>query len=455
MRPARLELATFGFVVHCILFYSYFLYLTYLLFTISYNTITLSKGYYFLLDEWFSCDTFVTPEGGGMAINIFCRACKSTYKLTSKKCPTCGSSDRKDKAYRVRLRQDGKQKSRVFPTLELARDAETKWKNEILRGEEAITRKKPVITLDEFWTGHYLSWAKENKKSWKSDRSFYNQHIKPVLGTKSLDKISPFDVEKVLSHMRNKKSARGKRLAPATQRGVIVLLSHMLSLARRWGIHKGANPCELVTKPRVNNQKTEYLTHEQHTKLLETINAWPDKMAVSIIRFAMLTGIRRGEIFKLQWKDISIEHGTMLLRDPKGKKDVSLPLSQEAIEVLKNVPREFETDFIFYGREGKQRTDFKHAWHTIRKAAGLPDDFRFHGLRHHYASTLVSNGVDLYVVQQLLTHKSHAMTQRYSHLSPNALKQATEKAGKLLAGKNPEITENNFSHLAAISDDKL
>lgn len=377
-----------------------------------------------------------------MAINIFCRTCKSTYKLNSKKCPSCGATERKDRGYRVRLRQEGKQKSRVFPTLELARDAETKWRNEILRGEEAITRKRPVLPLNEFWTKHYLPWAKNNKKSWEADQSRYKQHIMPVLGNKHMDKVSTFDIEKLLSSMKSKKSVRGRKFAPATLKEVIALLSLLFSLSRRWGFYKGSNPCELVHKPKVNNLQTEYLTHDQHVKLLETLDTWPDRMTASIVRFAMLTGIRRGELFKLQWNDISLEHGTMLLRDPKGTKDVSLPLSKEALEVIEGVPREYETDYIFYGKGGGQRTDFKHAWHTIRKAAELPGNFRFHGLRHHYASTLVSSGVDLYVVQQLLTHKSYTMTQRYSHLSPNALKQATDKAGALLSGKAPASSDN-------------
>ena len=385
-----------------------------------------------------------------MAINIFCRTCKSTYKLTSKKCPTCESSDRKCRAYRVRLRQDRKQISRVFPTLELARDAESKWKGEILRGDVAITRKRPTITLDEFWSKHYLSWAEENKRSWKTDRSRYDQHIKSTIGSKPMDKVNALDIERLISGMRKKKSTQGKDFAPATMLGVIVFLSHMFTLARKWGFYKGNNPCELVHKPKVNNLQTEYLTQDQHVKLLETLDTWPNRMTTSIVRFAMFTGIRRGELFKLQWKDVSIEHGTMLLRDPKGMKDVSLPLSLEALDVFEHVPKEYKTDYIFYGKDGGQRTDFKHAWHTIRKAAELPDNFRFHGLRHHYASTLVSNGVDLYIVQQLLTHKSHTMTQRYSHLSPNALKQAAEKAGKLLAGKAPE-PGNNVVSLATVS----
>ncbi len=387
-----------------------------------------------------------------MAINIFCRVCKSTYKLSSKKCPSCGSTERKGRAYRVRLRQEGKQKSRVFPTLELARDAETKWRSDILRGEEAITRKKPILPLNEFWTKHYLPWAKNNKKSWGADQSRYNQHIKPTLGNKPMDKVSTFDIEKLMSSMRNKKSVRGRKFAPATLKEVIALLSLLFTLSRKWGFYKGSNPCELVHKPKVNNLQTEYLTHDQHVKLLEILETWPDRMAVSIIRFAMLTGIRRGELFKLKWQDISLEHGTMLLRDPKGMKDVSLPLSHEALEVIESVLREYETDYIFYGKDGGQRTDFKHAWHTIRKAAGLPNNFRFHGLRHHYASTLVSNGVDLYTVQQLLTHKSHTMTQRYSHLSPNALRQASEKAGKLLGGKVKGLSNKVVSLSTTVSN---
>lgn len=376
-----------------------------------------------------------------MAINVLCRSCKSKYKTSNKKCPSCGSVSQKDRAYMVRLWQDGKQKTRTFPTLELARGAETKWRGEILRGEALITRKKPAIAINDFWDKHYFPWAEENKKSWKADRSIYNQHIKDALGNKALTQISTFDIEKLISGMKKKKSVRGRDFAPATLRGTIILLSHMFSLAKRWGIFKGNNPCELVTKPRVNNQLTEYLSREQQTKLIETLESWPDKMVVAIIRFAMLTGIRRGEIFKLHKGDINMEQGTMLLRDPKGKKDTTLPLSKEALAVIENAPKEYETDLVFYGKGGGQRADIKRPWHDIKKAAGLPNDFRFHGLRHHYASTLVSNGVDLCVVQHLLTHKSYATTQRYAHLSPSAMRQATDRAGKLLSGITDSPTD--------------
>src|SRR5208283_4694990 len=102
--------------------------------------------------------------------------------------------------------------------------------------------------------------------------------------------------------------------------------------------------------------------------------------------------------------------------------------------------------FVFPGKSDpdgnrKQRTDFKGPWKRIRKAAGLPEDFRFHGLRHHFASTLVSNGVDLGIVRELLTHKHVGTTERYAHFAPAAMKEAANKAGELLTAKRGQVLE--------------
>ena len=91
--------------------------------------------------------------------------------------------------------------------------------------------------------------------------------------------------------------------------------------------------------------------------------------------------------------------------------------------------------YVFPGKGGQQRTDFKGPWRRIRVAAGLPENFRFHGLRHHFASALVSNGVDLSVVSALLTHKDMGTTQRYAHLAPGVVKAAAQKSAELLTPK--------------------
>ena len=92
--------------------------------------------------------------------------------------------------------------------------------------------------------------------------------------------------------------------------------------------------------------------------------------------------------------------------------------------------------FVFPGRGGGKRKEFKLMPRRVRKKAGLPDDFRpLHGLRHTFASWLASSGaVDIYTLQKLLTHSSVQMTQRYAHLADEALQRAAAVADDLFQG---------------------
>ncbi|WP_449244474.1 tyrosine-type recombinase/integrase [Desulfobacca acetoxidans] len=92
------------------------------------------------------------------------------------------------------------------------------------------------------------------------------------------------------------------------------------------------------------------------------------------------------------------------------------------------------SQFVFPGREGRQRTEARRGVNRVKQLAGLPDDFRpLHGLRHTFASWSASSGnVDLYTLQKLLTHKSFATTQRYAHLRDERLKNAANLAGDLI-----------------------
>lgn len=231
--------------------------------------------------------------------------------------------------------------------------------------------------------------------------------------------------------MKKSKSHRGTPYSAATIKHQVVLLSRLFSLSSQWGLYDGPNPCEKIKKPKLNNQVTEYLTSEELSRLLEVLESWNNKMSASIVLFLLYTGLRRGELFKLTWNNIDFDRRTVTLNDPKGVKDQILPLSNKAKQVLDNIPKEHKTPFIFYGKNGKQRTDFKGPWDRIKKAAGLQSSFRLHGLRHHFASSLVSAGVDLYTVSKLLTHKDTVTTQRYAHLADQTLRDAVNLSDKL------------------------
>lgn len=191
-----------------------------------------------------------------------------------------------------------------------------------------------------------------------------------------------------------------------------------------------------IKLPKVNNTKTEDLTPEQLRRLWQAIEEEENFQAANLMRLALLTGMRRGELFRLQWEHIDTERGFIRLVDPKGGVDNTIPLSADARNVLEQHPRIGDSPYVFPGRNGQQRVDINKQVNRIKERAGLPKDFRaLHGLRHVYASTLASCGkVDMYTLQKLLTHKSPAMTQRYAHLRDEALRSASDLAGALLRG---------------------
>jgi integrase len=368
-----------------------------------------------------------------MAIHIFCPSCKTSSGLGAKQCSKCGRPFGYSKKYRVCVSFNGKRITRVVNNLTLAKEAEAAIKGDLLRDEFDIGQKaKKAPTLGQVWA-KYLPWAKEHKKSWIDDLRYYRKHLEPRFAGKRLDAISPLDLERLKKELREGTSKRGTPYAPATIKHQIVLLRRLFNLAKKWGLYDGKSPVQAVEMPKVDNHKTEFLSDEELARLLKTLESWPCRESAAFIKFKLLTGLRRGELFKLMWKDVDFKRGFITLRTPKSGKTTTLPVSNEALEVLKGLT--IRSDYVFPGKDGRQRSNFNGPWARIRKVAQLPDDFRLHGLRHHFASTLVSSGVDLYVVQQLLTHKDSKTTQRYAHLAPGALKEAVQKSGELLTPK--------------------
>ena len=189
--------------------------------------------------------------------------------------------------------------------------------------------------------------------------------------------------------------------------------------------------------PPVNNIKTEDLNPDQLVSLLESIENDIHPQAGPMMKMALFTGMRRGELFKLKWKDINFDRGFINIIDPKGGPDQKIPLNDATRELLDN-HHKTQSPYVFPGRAGRQRVNIAKQVKKIKDDAGIPEDFRpLHGLRHVYASMLASSGeVGMYTLQKLLTHKDPMMTQRYAHLRDYALKNAGNVAGDLI---NKEI----------------
>jgi integrase len=213
----------------------------------------------------------------------------------------------------------------------------------------------------------------------------------------------------------------------------LVIVRRVFNVARKWKIYDGPNPISAVDLPRVDNERTEVLTPEETARLWAVLDRWPSPDTANLIRFAYLTGLRRGEIFRLKWEDVDEERRTVTLRQPKGGTTVTIPISQPALDVLvlhRDVSPS-KSPFVFPGRGGKQRTTITKAWERVRVAAGIPN-FRFHGLRHNFASVMISSGVPLDVLREMLGHKHYRTTQRYAHFLPGPLRKAADLSADLL-----------------------
>jgi integrase len=261
-------------------------------------------------------------------------------------------------------------------------------------------------------------------KGLAQDRSRFENYLKSLWGDKEPHEVMPLEVDRLRLRILKDKAPQTAKLTLSLLRR-IVNFGVRRQLCRPLSFH--------LEMPKVNNLKTEDLNPEQLSALLEAIEHDPNLQAANFMKMALFTGMRRGELFRLQWQDVDFDRGFIHIRTPKGGQDQKIPLNTAARELLAAHPRT-GSPFVFPGRGGNQRTDINKQVTRIKKAAGLPKDFRaLHGLRHFYASMLASSGqVDLYTLQKLLTHKSAAMTQRYAHLRDEALHRASDIAGELL-----------------------
>ena len=296
-----------------------------------------------------------------------------------------------------------------------------------LKAEQKL-KEQGKYTIDKLWNEYKLN--RTPGKSLDTDEGRYKKYIEPVFGRKEPKDLIKLDVDRVRIKLL-------KKLSPQSVKHVLNLLTWIIN----YGVKN--NLCEGISfhiqKPSVNNEKTEDLTPKQLEQLLQSIKEDENIDAGNMMLMALYTGMRRGELFKLQWNDINLKTGFILLKDPKGGADQKIPINDMARNLLSSITRS-ESPYIFPGRNGGMRTTMGVAARRIRKNAGLPDDFRpMHGLRHVYASMLASSGkVDMYVLQKLMTHKSPRMTQRYAHLRDDALKSGASQIDNIFRQSNQE-----------------
>jgi len=262
----------------------------------------------------------------------------------------------------------------------------------------------------------YLA-SRPDLKGRTNDIRRFNSYLEKDFAQKTPEEVTHFDIERL------KRGLAKKNLKPATVRHALEVLRRLSNFATKHNLCPGIS--FVIEMPKVNNLMTEDLTPDEYIRLTKLLDEEEDIQASNLLRLALFTGMRRGELFKLKWKDINFIRKNISIKDPKSGLDETIPLNEMALSVLNNHEKE-ESEFVFPGLRGNQRKTTPRPLRRIIKKAGLKNFRPFNGLRHSYASFLVSSGkVDLYTLQRLLTQKSPQMTQRYAHLSNKALMEAS------------------------------
>lgn len=140
---------------------------------------------------------------------------------------------------------------------------------------------------------------------------------------------------------------------------------------------------------------------------------------------ALYTGMRRGEIYNLQWEDIDLQRGIIYVLDTKNSEAREVRMADIVRRALVSIKRHPESSYVFCKKDGTKYGSLKKSFLKALDKSGIMN-FRFHDLRHTFASHLVMNNIDLNTVRELLGHKSLRMTLRYAHLSRDHKRVAIE-----------------------------
>lgn len=306
------------------------------------------------------------------------------------------------------------------------------------------------LTLGEFISGDYGKWAvrelKTGQKTLKRLCVVYGRLLE-----QPLDAIDGKSVEDIIT------ARRLQGISAATTNRELVSLKGVFSRAEEWKLI-GQNPvAKIKLTKNADRSVVRFLSPDEEIRLRAALNAreaqrgaqrlssrewhkargyddshreWPEDgfsdHLMPMVLLALNTGLRRGELFNLAWKEVNLQARilTVLPEKSKSGKPRHVPLNTEAHDALSRwIKQGSDSGLVFPGRNGRKFDNINKSWSALTASAQVLD-FRFHDLRHTFASKLVMRGVDLNTVRELLGHSDLTMTLRYAHLAPVKLAEA-------------------------------
>jgi integrase len=326
-----------------------------------------------------------------------------------------------------------------------------KLKADAYKGRDFPERKRArqAITLKEL-CGDYVATLKANGRDAREQAETRLGEVVSVLGDISAKTIQPQDLERLKMRL-SETVAKGRkdptdpkkertRTAASVNR-YLQDLRAAFNVAKRNG-KIDRNPVADIRLLRENNKRVREMTADEEKAILTALDPLQRLTKAGrqdrryhtdlrpLVRFLVATGLRAGEACNLLWPDVDWTAEVVTLRKTKAGKMQHVPLSAEAVAILRALAPEPQGDGYVFGWPDRSPFAVGYLTHAFRKAAikaGV-SNLHVHDLRHTFACRLLRGGVDIYAVSKLLRHASVVMSERYAHLSLDDLRGAVARA---------------------------
>lgn len=295
----------------------------------------------------------------------------------------------------------------------LAKQILMKREVEVFEGKFFDKRKQEKMLFKDL-AQRVLTYLLERRKA----HVFFNTMIAKLVKVFGEMYICELTADRITDYQ----TKRASEVSKSTVNRELAVLKRIFNLGIKWSVltKNPVTKVEFYKEPKI---RIKYLKEEQIRSLLNHC-AGTLKM---IVKTALLTGMRKEEILSLKWKHIDFDNNLILVDKTKNDEIREIPLGQELRDLFWGMCTGKGADYpVFVKADGKRYLDIRTVYQTALRASGI-EDFRFHDLRHTFASQMVMAGVDILTVKELLGHKDISMTLRYAHLAPKHKADAITK----------------------------
>ena len=303
----------------------------------------------------------------------------------------------------------------------VAREIANEIRSQIIKGEYIPKERKLSFTAA---VKASISWYETKSPARESSKKEHRRQVQVLESFSRKYDLGSISSAVIESYKRKRLEEGIKK---TTLNRELTVLKSIFKRAQELGLWDGQIP--KIDKVKGDEKEiVRFLSREEAERL---INACPEWFRPVVV-FALNTGLRAGEIFSLRWEDIDLERRLIIIksRATKTKKERLIPVNSTVYSLLMELEKNRkEHGFVFTNRSGlpykyEDKTYLK-VFKTACKKAGI-ENFRFHDLRHTFASWVAMNSRDIYAVKQLLGHSSLTSTKRYAHLTDDYLKEILE-----------------------------